>query len=116
MAKKNWKEIDRKRGSSRERGYDNRWRKYRKEFLAANPLCVKCKAKGIIASANVVDHIEPHKGCNKLFWDTDNHQALCSPCHNSTKQADEKRGYSNEIGSDGWPVDGAHPFNKTKRF
>jgi 5-methylcytosine-specific restriction protein A len=35
----------------------------------------------------VVDHIIPHRGNRELFWDTENWQALCTPCHNrKTKQ------------------------------
>jgi hypothetical protein len=33
--------------------------------------------------ATVVDHIIPHTGDPELFWDVDNLQGLCDPCHNS---------------------------------
>ena len=36
-------------------------------------------------------------------------------CHNVTKKQEEIRGYSKEIGIDGYPVDLQHPFhNKGK--
>ena len=40
-----------------ERGYDSRWAKARKIFLAQHPLCAVCGAP-----ATDVDHIIPHKG------------------------------------------------------
>ena len=72
-----------------ERGYGSKWQIYRKRFLAANPLCVYCLEKGQVTAANVVDHIIPHKGDQVLFWDTENHQSLCTPCHSSVKQREE---------------------------
>lgn len=62
--------------------YNYRWQQARKLFLAANPLCVKCKDNGLVATATIVDHISPHKGDEVLFWDENNWQALCSTCHN----------------------------------
>ncbi|MEZ2406927.1 HNH endonuclease signature motif containing protein [Bosea sp. RCC_152_1] len=41
--------------------------------------------------ANVVDHIIPHKGNALLRDDRSNWQPLCAPCHNSTKQSQERR-------------------------
>ena len=38
----------------------------------------------------MVDHIIPHKGNLELFWDEDNLQALCKPCHDR-KTAKEGR-------------------------
>lgn len=73
--------YDPRRGSSAERGYGHRWRVYRLGFLAEQPLCVRCLAAGQTTAANIVDHIEPHKGCERLFWDALNHQALCRTCH-----------------------------------
>lgn len=93
--------------------YGRRWRKARKIFLAANPLCKMCEQKGRVETATDVDHIEPHKGDYDKFWDQTNWQALCEACHHGTKQADERRGYSTEIGADGWPVDPKHPSRAT---
>ncbi|MEO4040348.1 HNH endonuclease signature motif containing protein [Hoeflea sp. CAU 1731] len=41
--------------------------------------------------AKVVDHIIPHKGDRKLFWDRSNWQPLCTPCHSSKKQRQEAK-------------------------
>ncbi|ETR05275.1 HNH endonuclease domain protein [Acinetobacter baumannii UH6907] len=40
----------------------------------------------------MVDHIVPHRGDDKLFWDTKNHQALCKLCHDKVKQKEEQTG------------------------
>jgi 5-methylcytosine-specific restriction protein A len=65
------------RGGSAERGYGARWRKAAKEFLAFNPLCRTCSQL-----ATRVDHIVPHRGDQRLFWDRRNWQPLCESCHN----------------------------------
>ncbi|WP_460274261.1 HNH endonuclease signature motif containing protein [Celeribacter sp. ULVN23_4] len=49
------------------------------------PVCVRCGAP-----ATVVDHIIPHKGDDRLFWDKTNWQALCKPCHDRQKQREER--------------------------
>ena len=70
-----------KRESAEERGYDSRWRTARKRFLNSNPLCVYCLKDNKIVKAAVVDHIIPHRGDIKLFWDESNWQGLCKRCH-----------------------------------
>lgn len=80
-----------------------------------NPLCRFCEEAGKVTAATVVDHIEAHKGDDKLFWDDEtNWQSLCKPCHDGAKQREEKRGYSNAVGLDGWPIDPNHPANETE--
>jgi 5-methylcytosine-specific restriction protein A len=91
------------RGSARERGYNTRWDKARKTYLARNPLCVMCKREGRVTPATVVDHIKPHKGDQQLFWDTDNWQSLCAPHHNRDKQREE-RGRFQAVDVNGWPI------------
>ena len=63
------------------RGYNRRWQKARKSYLEAHPLCVQCAKQGKYVRATVVDHIVPHRGNQKLFWDQNNWQALCKSCH-----------------------------------
>ena len=72
---------DRMRGGAESRGYDARWRKARTAFLQRNPLCNECMKRGKITPATVVDHIIPHRGDRKLFWDESNWQPLCECCH-----------------------------------
>lgn len=99
----------RDRLSSAQRGYDDRWRKARLAFLKAHPLCAMCEERGRTTAATVVDHVKPHKGDARLFWDRDNWQPLCKPCHDSGKATEEARGYRTDIGADGWPLDPRHP-------
>lgn len=73
--------ADRMRGGAESRGYDARWRKARKHFLEKHPLCVKCMRNGKLTPATVVDHIIPHRGDMRLFWDEGNWQPLCKGCH-----------------------------------
>lgn len=73
--------YDRKRGSAASRGYDARWRRARKLFLAEHPLCIECEATGRVEAATVVDHRIPHKGDQVRFWDVSNWQPLCQPHH-----------------------------------
>lgn len=87
-------ERDKNRGSSNERGYTSRWRVYRALYLKQNPLCVECMKEYKYVPATVVDHIIPHKGDKKLFWDKNNHQTLCKHCHD-VKTAREDGGFGN---------------------
>ena len=72
---------DRMRGGAAARGYDSRWRKARAAFLQRNPLCNECMKHGRLTPSTVVDHVIPHRGDQKLFWDEANWQALCKSCH-----------------------------------
>jgi 5-methylcytosine-specific restriction endonuclease McrA len=79
-------EADKRRPNARERGYDSRWQRERVLFLQVNSRCKRCGE-----AATVVDHIIPHRGNRTRFWDRNNWQALCAHCHNSAKQARERR-------------------------
>lgn len=79
------------KAGSTARGYGYAWQKYRLGYLSRHPLCVMCQVAGRITSATIVDHITPHRGDQRLFWDEANHQALCAPCHDSSKAREESR-------------------------
>ena len=83
------------RPSSSKRGYGARWRRIRHNHLSGEPLCRECDKKGITTLANQVDHIIPHKGNMKLFYDPENLQSLCTPCH-SRKTATEDGGFGHK--------------------
>lgn len=100
-----------KRPSPRQRGYTHRWDVASRIYRVRNPLCVMCIARGKVTAAAVVDHIVPHKGDPDIFWNEANWQSLCATHHSATKQAEEYRGYSTEVGKDGWPIDHRHPAN-----
>ena len=73
-----------------------RYRRARKAFLHANPLCVECKRRGIESQpAEELDHIVPAHVKIALFWEEKNWQALCVPCHEA-KSERERFGVSEE--------------------
>jgi 5-methylcytosine-specific restriction enzyme A len=77
---------DRNRLTARQRGYDSKWERAAKQFLAQpqNRLC----ACGCGRVADMVDHIKPHRGDMGLFWNRSNWQPMAgSPCHSSRKQS-----------------------------
>ena len=89
-----------------------RWHKLRLWKLTRDPLCRYCLEIGRVTGADTVDHVKPHKGDTKLFWDSNNLQSLCSTCHNSVAQEKDKKGYAMGYGLDGYPIDSNHPFHK----
>ena len=79
------------RRSSTQRGYGARWQASSKAWLAKHPFCAD--PFGVhgdnAVPATEADHIVPHKGDMKLFWNFDtNIQGLCKSCH-SRKTASE---------------------------
>ena len=94
------------------RGYNRRWQKYRERYLREHPLCVMHQQQGRAVAAEVVDHIIPHKGDHKLFWDPKNHQALCKQCHDRHKQRLEKSGAVIGCDLNGVPIDPGHHWHR----
>jgi len=76
-----WLEHDKKRPNSSQRGYDYAWQKFRKSYLQRNPLCLFCKEKGFLISANEVDHIKPLAEHPELKFVNENLRPLCKSCH-----------------------------------
>lgn len=66
------------RPSAAARGYDRRWQVASRHYLARpeNRLCAICHQ-----AAECTDHIVPHNGDPRLFWDVTNWQALCIRCN-----------------------------------
>jgi 5-methylcytosine-specific restriction protein A len=83
---------------------DRKWRKKRAAHLAKEPLCRMCKKQGKVTAAQVVDHIEPHKGDRQKFWFGEV-QSLCHPCHSGTKARMEHG--KTVVGDDGWSMEGS---------
>ncbi|HVJ09280.1 MAG TPA: HNH endonuclease signature motif containing protein [Acidisarcina sp.] len=79
------------RPTAAQRGYGARWQRVSKAYLAAHPLCVGEHGEVEVA-ASCVDHIIPHRGDMRLFWDSSNWQPLCHRCH-SRKTAMEDGGF-----------------------
>ena len=88
------REHDSRRGSSTQRGYDYRWQKTRKGYLAKHPLCVHCQASGRVVAATEIDHIIPIQIDSNRKYDRENWQSLCKSCH-SVKTAKDKIIYAN---------------------
>jgi 5-methylcytosine-specific restriction protein A len=84
--------LDRERPSASARGYGARWRRARLAFLARHPLCATCQAEGRLVPATDVDHVVPHRGDQRLFWDESNWQGLCKPCHDAKTAREGRRG------------------------
>ena len=78
-----------------------RWRKARRAYLTAYPLCVWCEERGDIVVATVVDHIIPRRaGGEDYNWN--NLQGLCESCHNKKTRNDEKNyPYFRRVGGGG---------------
>lgn len=74
--------------------YDTaRWKRLRWSILTRDLfMCQMCKRAEADTSQLVGDHKVPHRGDPTLFWDATNLQCLCKPCHDSRKQAIERRG------------------------
>lgn len=89
------------------------WQRLRQTILTRTPLCVPCREQGRLRPATTVHHLKPHKGDWSLFLDDSNLQSVCSSCHSGEIQMEEKRGYHTRVGTDGWPIDDKHPFNKS---
>lgn len=60
--------------------YGYQWRKLRKRFLDANPLCEQCRLQGRYTMATEVHHIKPLSAGGSLF-DMNNLMPLCKSCH-----------------------------------
>jgi 5-methylcytosine-specific restriction protein A len=85
--------YEKQRGTASQRGYGGNWQAYRKLFLANNPLCVECDRP---EPATDVDHIVPVSGSDDpLFWDSENHQALCHSCHSRKTMREMRRKHGN---------------------
>ena len=83
------REYQSNRNKSWQHLYGAKWRKAREFYLIKHPFCVECeKDSGRLVRADVLDHIVPHKGDVKKFWDRSNWQGLCTRHHNK-KTANE---------------------------
>lgn len=76
-----------------------RWRRLRWDVLRrARFTCAFCGRIEARTSKLVADHKVPHRGRAELFWDEDNVQCLCKPCHDSEKKKIENRALRGEGG------------------
>ena len=66
-----------------------RWTRLSRVWRAEHPLCEECRKRGVIKSAEVVDHIVPWPVC-KDFFDRSNLQSLCEDCNHAKGERDKK--------------------------
>lgn len=88
-----------------------RWKRRARAQMQAEPLCRMCLGRGETKAARVADHIIPHRGDDRLFWEGDL-QSLCDSCHSRLKQREEIHGFNEILDADGWPTDPRHLANQ----
>jgi 5-methylcytosine-specific restriction endonuclease McrA len=69
-----------------------RWRDLRLQIFRRDLYTCQCGC-GLMegnTSLLVCDHIKPHRGDERLFWDETNLQTLLKSCHDSAKQRAEQ--------------------------
>src|SRR5262245_11775494 len=80
------------------------WKLRRAYQLRQQPLCAHCLKDGYIKQANVVHHIEPHRG-NWTSFCNGELESLCKSCHDVHTDTVERTGVAkprSRIGMDGW--------------
>lgn len=99
------REIDRER-HGRETWRAWYWRKswfsLRDAQLRSEPLCETCLNNDLIVAAEVVHHIEPHRGDWEKFSDPKNLASVCKRCHDGEIQRGERAGWT----AHAWQIDG----------
>lgn len=79
------------RETSHKRGYGANWQRMRAIYLKANPVCIRCGAP-----SRAVDHVTPHRGDYRLYYDTANWQAMCLSCHARKTNLERRDGNQTE--------------------
>lgn len=59
------------------------WRKLRAWKLRREPLCERCRARGLLVPATVAHHKVERADDPVLALDLDNLESLCPPCHSA---------------------------------
>lgn len=111
------RQIDKRRGTAKERGYDAAWRQVRRQKLSLQPLCEMHLERGKLVDATVVDHIRSIEERPDLRLEMSNLRSLCTSCHNARTAADQgfnkgKRVVARGCDAQGWPSDPQHGWNR----
>lgn len=69
------------RKSSCKRGYGRDWQRFRRDYLAMNPMCEDCKGEKRTTAAQELHHIKKVKDRPDLRLDPDNVMGLCKSHH-----------------------------------
>ncbi len=72
----------------------SRWKEIRTKYLREHRVCVECGKR-----SKHVDHIRPHRGDERAFFDATNWQPLCHSCH-SRKTARHDGAFGNAPGAE----------------
>jgi 5-methylcytosine-specific restriction endonuclease McrA len=86
------RQLDARRGTSADLGYDHHWQRVAKQRRSAdNHLCQLCLAENRLTPSSDVDHIIPLHV--RLDWrlEFDNTQVICRPHHRKKTSADARR-------------------------
>jgi 5-methylcytosine-specific restriction endonuclease McrA len=106
----------RKLGKDLQQGYraeaakwykSKQWQQLRQHILAKQPYC-RCiyhKGQDRTALSEVVDHITPHRGDRRTFFNANNLQGMSKRCHDGVKQQFENTGKWRGSDSQGNPID-----------
>jgi len=80
------------RSKDRAKIYNSKkWKDVRVKALVRDELmCVMCRAKGIDAKAEEVDHILELQDRLDLAFELDNLQSLCKPCHSKKTKLEKQ--------------------------
>lgn len=114
-AKQIERDYEQRRGNERQRGYTKALRKMMDVFKLSHPLCLGCKAVGMITATTVTDHVIPAKGDRSLLWDPENLQPCCAWHHNVIKQLLEALYAKHLITATDLKLDSAKAIEITKR-
>ena len=74
------------------------WQAIRAAHLAGEPLCRRCQAEGLTVAAEVVHHVEPHRGDYAKFM-AGPFESLCTAHHNREAHSEEMQAESAKVGS-----------------
>lgn len=75
--------VDRRRGTTAERGYGGDWQRLRAQHLRDEPLCRMCHEQGRFVPAQVVDHVVGIAEAPHRRLDPTNLRSLCKRCHDA---------------------------------
>ena len=83
-----------------------RYKKWRRRIFAKNPLCVKCKERGLTVSGTDLDHIVPLVKAPERVMDEENVQVLCKECHQAKTAQENRQEGQRILGYDesGYPI------------
>ena len=90
----------------------SRWRRRTALQLKWRPMCERCEREGRTTAATLSHHLVPHNGDRYLFF-YGALESLCFNCHLLEHGRAPMRDYETDVGSDGWPLDAAHPVYRT---